>query len=88
MFNDGRYWEKVQRGQLGAFVVQDRHPSLPLAKEPFCTRSQIVAYHEPGGKLIAKVHQYLRKDQTIGASGKPDPKTLLVGETLYLLKKP
>jgi hypothetical protein len=31
------------------------------------------------------VHQYLRPDGKVGGSGRPDPKAVLDGDTLYLL---
>jgi len=86
MFNDGGYWEKTQSGELTAVVIEDRHPSLSLAREPFCTRSQMISYRD-GTQEIARVHQYMRTDGTIGASGKPDPKRLFENGVLYRLHK-
>ena len=86
MFNQGGYLEKVARGELVAKVIADNHPSRPLAREPFCTRSQIIAYCEPSGKHIVKVHQYLRTDGSIGASGRPDPKRLRQGDIVFVPK--
>lgn len=70
--------EKVQR---------NGHPSPPAAAEPFCTRSQSITYFDSDGNVIAKVHQYLREDGTIGASGKPDPKRLRIGDTVYIVRR-
>lgn len=40
-------------------------------------------YLDADGNQIALVHQYLRRDGTLGASGLPDPKWLLhEGEVL------
>lgn len=47
----------------------------------------MVSYRDNDGNEVARVHQYLRTDGTIGASGKPDPKRLLEGRTLYRLEK-
>jgi hypothetical protein len=85
-FNSGLYWEKTKSGELTAVVIEDRHPSLMAANEPFCTRSQMVSYRD-GSNEIARVHQYLRNDGTIGASGKPDPKRLYENGVLYRLVK-
>ena len=87
-FNTGRYWERTQAGDLTSVILEDRHPSLTVANEPFCTRSQMVSYRD-GAQEIARVHQYLRTDGTIGASGKPDPKRLYENGILFrLTKKP
>jgi hypothetical protein len=86
-FNEGKHWEKLRQGEYRALVQETRHPALTLANEPFCTESQIVSYVDRQGNEVARVHQYLRTDGTIGASGKPDPKRLLEGGILYRLEK-
>jgi hypothetical protein len=87
LFNDGLYWQRAIAGELTTTVMEDRHPSLTVANEPFCTRSQMVSYRDPVGNEVARVHQYLRTDGTIGASGRPDPKRLLTDGILYRLVK-
>ena len=86
IYNQNDFQGKVQRGLLTARIVKEHHPSPPLAFVPYCTRSQLVSYHEPGGKKVAIVHQYLQPDGTLGASGKPDPKFLLHNGIRYHLK--
>jgi hypothetical protein len=87
IFNQGQYWERLQRGEFVAVVLEDRHPSLMKANEPFCTRSQMVSYRDHSNCEHARVHQYLRPDGKIGASGKPDPKRLLHEGMLCRLHK-
>ncbi len=55
-----------------------------MAGEPVCTRSQLVTYFDADGERVAIVHQYLRQDGTLGASGLPDPKWLLHGGEVLL----
>ena len=86
-FNDGRYWERVQSGELRTEEWDSRHPSLTAANEPYCTRSQMIAYLDQAGNEVARVNQYLRPDGAIGASGQPDPKRLFDGGILYRLVK-
>jgi hypothetical protein len=84
MFNGGHFWERAQYGDLSATLIEDGHPSAPLAGEPFCTRSQILLYFvSRTGEPVAQVHQYLRPDGSIGLSGKPDPQLLLISGTVY-----
>ena len=83
MFNEGRYWENTQDGTFTAVVKKSRHPSLPRANVPHCTHSQIVLYLDGQGVEVALVHQYLRPDGSIGASGKPDPKRLVKDGKMY-----
>jgi len=47
----------------------------------------MVSYRDASGNEVARVHQYLRPDGTIGASGKPDPKRVFINGTLYRLVK-
>jgi hypothetical protein len=84
MFNDDKYWEQAKEGILHTIVKTNRHPSSPRANEPVCTRSQYIIYLDENGNKVAGVHQYLRTDATIGASGRPDPKRLLVNAILYI----
>jgi hypothetical protein len=49
-----------------------------------CTRSQMVAYYESDGRLVALVHQYRRPDGSL-RGGRPDPKRLVYqGRTLAI----
>ena len=84
MFNRGNYVSRLAAGEFTARVLKDRHPSSPRAAMPFCTRSQSIAYLDHDGDEVALVHQYLQPDRTLGGSGLPDPKRLLVDGVLYI----
>ncbi len=83
MFNELQLWERAKAGELRQVVGDNRHPALTKAKEPHCTRSQIISYMDKDDNEVARVHQYLRPNGKIGASGKPDPKKLLHEGVLY-----
>jgi hypothetical protein len=84
-FNERRLWERAQAGQLTQHLRKERHPNPPPATEALCTRSQIVRYVDCHSRTVALVHQYLRQNGEVGASGRPDPKMLLDGsEVLYV----
>jgi len=87
-FNDAEIHERAERGELRLRVIHDHHPSRPLAREPFCTSSQIVAYYRSDGTPVAMAHRYLRRDGTIGAGGRPDPVRLFDGSELLAKKLP
>jgi hypothetical protein len=87
IFNEGDYQGKVRRGELTEKLRRNTHPSRTEANEPFCTRTQEISYVDAEGKEIVRVHQYVRPDLTLGASGFPDPKRILVGETMYRIIK-
>ena len=86
IFNEERIYERALSGELQVVVLEDRHPSLPLAREPYCTKSQMLSYRRDGLE-VARAHMYLRPDGTIGASGLPDPKRVVVGDKMFRLPK-
>jgi hypothetical protein len=85
MFNEGGYWELAKQGQLHE-KPYSQGPPEPRSGEPPGTLSQIVAYLDSQGRQVAIVHQYLRKDGSIGGSGKPDPKKLFHKGNLYVTR--
>lgn len=46
---------------------------------------QILRYGDENGAEVAIVHQYLRQDGTLAASGLPDPKRITVDGICYAL---
>ncbi len=84
-FNAGDYTGRVQRGELRQIVRLEKPLSEAtcLAKGyPFGTRKQLLEYYD-GDLRVAMVHLVLLPDGTIGASGLPDPKVLLVNGVLW-----
>ncbi|MGH7907062.1 MAG: hypothetical protein ACREP6_10575, partial [Candidatus Binataceae bacterium] len=70
LFNE-QYLGRIDAGEIQARVIRgaERHPSLPAAVEPFCTRSQALSYIDPAtNEEVARAHRYLRPDGSIGAS--------------------
>lgn len=49
---------------------------------PMGTRSQMVWYLGQDGRKLALVHQYLLPDGTIGGSGQPDPKRMILEDEI------
>jgi hypothetical protein len=87
-FNTGKYRERVESGELTAKVTHEGEPKGEMAvKEPTGTVSQSVSYLDSECNEVARVHQYLRPDGAIGASGMPDPKRLFEGGIFYRLIK-
>jgi len=46
----------------------------------------MLIYWTQNGQPLALVHQYLRPNGTIGGSGQPDPKRILVGNKLLAVR--
>ncbi len=74
----------MKAGEFFEVLYREGHPSPNDSHEPPCTRSQIIAYLDVQGRQVAIVHQYLRKDGTLGGAGKPDPKKLFHRGKIYL----
>ncbi len=83
LFNHANYWGRVKSGEFSEKLYSQGPPS-PRSGEPPGTLSQMISYLDPHGREIARVHQYLRKNGTLGGSGRPDPKKLLHNGVLYV----
>lgn len=68
---------RIARGEIFERVA---HTGVPQAgaRQPTGTLAQTVVYIDEQWKQIARVHQYRRPDGTLGGSGLPDPKVLVV----------
>lgn len=76
-----RILERAANHTLREQCIADR--AAPPEIGPIGTRSQIVRYSDPAGTTVAEAHQYLLPDGSIGASGMPDPKFVLVNGIGY-----
>jgi len=84
MFNGSQYPSMITERQLMPKFLRNDHLKKPEDKgEPHCTRSQTIRYSDKAGNWVVEVHQYLREDKTIGGSGRPDPKRLRIGNTVF-----
>jgi hypothetical protein len=83
MFNDGCFLERLKSGKLHAILESEKHPSPFRSGQPQCTWSQFLILLDENDQEIARVHQYKRPDGSIGASGRPDPKRLIVDGIIY-----
>jgi hypothetical protein len=85
-FNNGKFYQRSLTGEFSTWMKRDSHPDSPPGNEPYCTRSQIVYYYDQDKNPVAIVHQYLRPDGTLGASGKPDPKRIFLENRIISVK--
>jgi len=85
-FNTSQIFEKMKAGEYHTNLTRDSHPGKIKGREPYCTRSQIVFYYDLDNNLLAVVHQYLRPDGTLGASGLPDPKWLYINNRILAVR--
>ncbi|MCK4388475.1 MAG: hypothetical protein KAW00_06845 [Dehalococcoidia bacterium] len=89
MFNESQYPLMIAKGQLMPQFLRNDHLKKPEEKkEPDCTRSQMIRYSDKAGHWAVEVHQYFRADKTIGGSGRPDPKRLRIGNTVFAVDIP
>jgi hypothetical protein len=87
IFNEGRYFERMHAGEFHERIIrQNRRRTGDRRVRD--TMSQLVENWDKFGNMVARVHQYRRKDGSLGGSGRPDPKAVLHDETLYVLEEP
>jgi hypothetical protein len=86
IFNEGGYLERVGSNELIEALESER-PARPEAQQPLGTMSRMVWYYavDSDGTLakVALVHEYRRPDGSIGGSGRPDPKRLIVDDEIW-----
>jgi hypothetical protein len=76
MFNEGRYWERVQAGELVAVVIHEGTPTSDK-NQPSGTKTVPVAIPESvDGPDLVHAHGFIQPGGKIGASGLMDPKRI------------
>jgi hypothetical protein len=86
IFNEGDYLQKIESNELVPFFKERHHPSNPPAGEPICTWSELLVYYTEELDPVVEVHRYLRPDQTIGASGRLDPKRIFLEDRVLAVQ--
>ena len=81
IFNDGRYHERVLANELLA-VVEREGPAAPGANQEPGTVSRTVWYFDLQMQRVALVHEYRKPDGSLGGSGRPDPKRILLDDEI------
>src|SRR5262245_43653793 len=82
MFQEDRIEARAAAGELAVAVRKSHAARAQLNMAPG-TLSQLIAYVDSNGNDVAIAHRYLKPDGTLAASGRPDPKVLRRGDTLY-----
>jgi hypothetical protein len=85
LFNEQGLWERALRGELRQAVVRQR-PAASTLPFPDGTQTMIVDYYDDIGVRLARVHQYMLPDGSIGGSGRPDPKLVLLDGISYRVR--
>jgi hypothetical protein len=77
--NEGGYPSKID--ELARECIYDR-PASPKSNQPPGTRSRLYKYSD-GTLPVMYLHSFVLPSGELGASGKMDPKRLLVGGVYY-----
>lgn len=84
IYNASQYPTLIANEKLRKEFLRNSHLEEPGKKAlPWCTHSQMIRYYDEKDQWVVEVHQYLLPDNTIGASGKPDPKRLRIRGTVF-----
>lgn len=82
-FNRRDFEGALLRGEV-ILQVTRAYPTPATRGQVAGTVSQMVEYRTPEGDVVARAFRYLRPDGTVGASGRADPKYLVVeGEVWF-----
>jgi hypothetical protein len=79
---NARFLEPEKHGYLA--IPEPGAPPGPNAPED-AVLSRTIIYVDRFGNPQAEAHEFRRADGSIAASGMPDPKRVLEGNTLYVL---
>lgn len=87
LFKKSQLQQRILRGEFGCEYLHDAELKSPSATQgPLGTRSQVLRYFDDRGQWIVEVHRYLKPDNSLGASGMPDPKRLRIGDMVYVVR--
>lgn len=86
LFNRSQYSELIAKGALAQEFLRNSHLTKSHKENPPCTLRQMIRYLDESGQWVVEVFQYLRADGTLGASGRPDPKRIRIGDTIYMVE--
>jgi len=78
LFNDLQFYERLQAGELRAVPKRPPHPTSSATGQEPGTVTEVLEYFDSSTR-VALVVQFTKPDGSLGGSGKPDPKRLLVG---------
>lgn len=87
IFNESAVPEGIRSGLYRIDVVRSNHADPERSGQVYCTQSQTVDYLDTDDNVVVRVHQYLLPDGNIGGSGRPDPKRLVLENTVYKLMR-
>ncbi len=84
LFNNSHYPQMIGAGQLTRTRLKQSHLQDPNPGQgPYCTYSESILYTSEDPNDFVIVHQYVRPDGTLGASGRPDPKKMKIKGQTY-----
>lgn len=85
LFNASEYPQLINNGELEKVTLKMKVLQNPgLRNLPNGTKSEIILYRDRTRDLFVIIHQYLKPDGTLGASGKPDPKRIKIEGKMYV----
>ncbi len=85
LFNASEYPLMINNGELEKVILKTKTLQNPgLRHLPNGTKSEIILYRDRARDLFVIIHQYLKPDGTLGASGKPDPKRIKIEGKMYI----
>ena len=85
-FNRGRYWSRLKTGEFH-YKTKDKPADPKYQLGPGGLSQEVYYIDRITGTQIARVHQLVKADLTLGGGKKPDPKELIINGVIYHLHK-
>jgi len=85
-FNRARYHKRLLAGEFTSKTYPGKKPKAESGQAADAKTNEIV-YFDKDNNEVARIHEFLNSDGTIGASGKHDPKELLSGGVKYRMHR-
>jgi hypothetical protein len=86
LFHKCNFLERIARQEFTMSVKNQSHADPSKSGQVFCTYSQIVSYSDDEVEVL-RAHRYLLPNNTLGASGMPDPVRIFDGQTIHKLQR-
>jgi hypothetical protein len=91
IFSREKLWERMEAGEFELYIWKNTPISPPFIdyKGQRCVTNHDMLIldnrypPEDHRHEVARVHRFITDKGTVGASGKPDPKEIMLGETNY-----
>lgn len=88
IFDGSQHRIAIENGIYREAVTDDSTLQPATARQkgfPVGTRTQFVRYYDSNERYLVGMHRYILPDGTVGASGRADPKYVVIADAIYYI---